>query len=581
MEDNRKKISIRQVATALLAIGFLEGFVIGFIVFLNPLKRALDGVLVQNYLHFRMFRLIALIFQRPFFDWLLFAVVLALLSTGSGMIIFLFTRSSAKRRGEGNGKNVWVMLASLRWLRIAGFFCLFLLLIVNGVVAFYSRDTVHPRPDVVLIVIDALRPDHMSSYGYAKNTTPAIDRLAREATLFKQAVVVFPRTTPSAVSIMTGLYPHTHGTRSLYVTGDMYETPGNNNLAEILLNENYRTAAFLDQRLLHPNSGLQQGFMTYRNLENDAEVTRQAVSWLERGKDDPRPFFLLLWYLAPHWPYNPLQKDLDLFSADPAYDLSLLFLRGKDPNQRCFSRLYTPEEMGLLISAYDAEIRQSDTAVGGILNYLRGKGLYQDTLIIVTADHGESLGEHDYYFDHGEYYYDTDALVPLIIKRPEQTGGVVVSYQVRSIDIFPTLLGVLGIRAPSEGVDLFSYGAGKPGGADGLIAFGENDYSMFPNNPKRYLKGIAGKWRMVRTGRWKLILIPHPGENIFEFYDLADDPAETNNLINDPAYRARIEELKKKLFGWIKEGDLRNTDAPQREEIAPSARKRLQSLGYL
>jgi len=574
-------IPIRKKIMPLLAIGCIEGFIIGFLICLNLFKNAFTCVTTQEYLHHRMFRLIALIFQRPFLIWLAVTVGVALVMLGLALISSLLAPIFRSRSGGEKKESGLDIILKTRWVKILGFGCLALLLIINAVIVFLGRNKIPPSPNVVFIIVDALRSDHMGCYGYHRNTTPNVDRLAQGATLFDQAVVVFPRTTPSAVSILTGLYPHTHGTRSLYISGDSYESPENLNLAEILLDKNYRTVAFLNQRLLHPNSGIQQGFSTYLNVENDAEVTRQAVSWLEKGRDDHRPFFLLLWYLSPHWPYNPSQEDLDLFAPDPKYDLRLLFLRGKDPNRRCFSKLYNSEEMDLLISAYDAEIHQADAAIGDFLDYLKEKRLYNDSLIVVTSDHGESLGEHDYYFDHGEYYYETDTLVPLVIKRPDQKANKNVPYQVRNIDIFPTVLGMLQVPYSCEGVDLFPVGIEEQAGLKNLIAFGETDYSVFTSNPRRYVGGTAGKWRMARTNRWKLLFIPHPREPIYEFYDLKNDPSEKNNLIEDPACQTEINELKKKLFEWIKKEDLQKTDGPTPEKISPASRERLKSLGYL
>ena len=577
----RSNIPVRKIVIPLLSIGLIEGFIIGFVICLKPLRSAFLCITAQRYFHYGMFRLIALIFKRSFLNWLEITGVVALATLGLGLTAFLISIFSRGRGSPEKKKNALESIVNAGWVRAVGFGCFLLLLILNAAISFVGRNKVPPGPNVILIVVDALRPDHMSCYGYQRNTTPNIDRLAREATFFNQAVVVFPRTTPSAVSILTGLYPHTHGTRSLYINGDSYELPENLNLAEVLLNKNYRTAAFLNQNLLHRNSGIQQGFSTYLNVESDLDVTRQAISWLEKERGDRRPFSLFLWYLSPHWPYNPSQEDLDLFAPSPKYDLRELFLRGKDPNQRCFSRLYNKEEVELLISAYDAEIHQADNAIGVLLDYLREEGIYQNSLIIVTSDHGESLGEHEYYFDHGEYYYDTDARVPLLVKRPGQDKQEIVPFQVRNIDIFPTILSVLKLPYICEGADLFPEGAEEKAAIKNLVAFGENDYSLFSNNPKRYLGGIAGKWRMARTNRWKLLFIPHPRSPVYEFYDLKNDPSEGNNLIDDPAYQRQISDLKKKLFSWLKPEDLKKTDAPGRENINAATRERLQSLGYL
>ena len=577
---NRSGRSGGRAAVFILSLGLLEGFIIGFVVTFNPLKRALFSVEAHKYLSYGMFRLIALLFRRPFLNWLAITVAVALATLVVGLTVF-FVSDLSRRMKKKTTKGSSSSLLHAGWLKAVAFGSLFFLLIINAVIFFAGTRSSPEHPNAILIIVDALRPDHMSCYGYGKNTTPNIDRLAEEAALFSEAVVVFPRTTPSAVSILTGLYPHTHGTRSLYVSGDSYESPGNLNLAEVLLNENYRTAAFLNQNLLHRDSGLRQGFNRYENLIDDLEVTRRAVSWLKKNGGGERPFFLLLWYLSPHWPYNPSRRDRVLFTDQPDERLKELFLRGMDPNQRCFAPIYDQEEIELLISAYDAEIHQSDRAVGVLLDYLRQAGLYRDSLIVITSDHGESLGEHGYFFDHGEYYYDTDARVPLLIKKPGRDKAEKLDFQVRNIDIFPTVLRMLNLSSDCEGVNLFPETAAGEEAILNLIAFGENDYSLFTANPRRHVEGIAGKWRMARTKRWKLLFIPHPRAPVYEFYDLKNDPGENENLIDDPAYQTRIKELKKKLFSWIKAEDLEKTDSPAVGDIHPATRARLKSLGYL
>lgn len=175
---------------------------------------------------------------------------------------------------------------------------------------------------------------------------------------------------------------------------------------------------------------------------------------------------------------------------------------------------------------------------------------------------------------------DSDATLLFTVGKIRKMNEII-PYQVRNIDIFPTVLGIMGIPYSCEGVDLFPAGDGAGTGLKNLIAFGETDYSVFTSNPRRYIKGTAGKWRMARTNRWKLLFIPHPGEPIYEFYDLENDSSENNNLIDDPMLQAEIIELKKKLFEWIREEDLRRTKGPELGEMGPAARERLKSLGYL
>jgi arylsulfatase A-like enzyme len=244
-------------------------------------------------------------------------------------------------------------------------------------------------------------------------------------------------------------------------------------------------------------------------------------------------------------------------------------------------KLYNQAEIDHLIAAYDAEIYAADKEIGIILDYLRDNGLYDNSIIVITADHGESLDEHDYYFEHGEYYYDTTALIPLAIKRPYQNTPALWEYQVRNIDIFPTILGELDLQAECEGKNLFPKNVEDERELRSMLAFGENDYNIHSNNTRRYIEGIAGKWRIARSNRWKLIMIPHPENTIYEFYDIVNDPGEERNLIASPEYQNEFQYLKTALLQWIKTEDMYDTEQIPPEQIPDDMRERLRSLGYV
>ena len=433
------------------------------------------------------------------------------------------------------------------------------------------------RPNVILIVVDTLRADHLGCYGYGRNTSPNIDRLASHATLFAPAVTVYPRTIPSAASLFTGLYPHTHGIRSMYEENIPAEFTL---LSELLKKAGYQTAAFVNHGAVARM--IARGFDVCRFCELDKIVSDGALSWLEGARLKDHPFFLLLWYLSPHWTYYPNNEEREIFELNgDEPNLQRLIARGENNPTRSFFNIYSDRELEFLLRAYDGEIHFSDRHMGRVLDYLKEQGLHDNSLIVVTSDHGESLGEHDYFFEHGEYYYDSTALVPLIIKRAGQKERKKIEMNFRTIDIFPTILGETGIDHSCEGEDIFRYLEEGPGNLVPLMAFGENDLNTLPGNPRRYIRGIAGKWRIVRTQQWKLIYIPHPEKDIFEFYDLQNDPSEEKNLIMIPTHQEKINKFKEELFKWIKKEDYRAVTEPSADRLSPAQKETLKSLGYI
>lgn len=438
------------------------------------------------------------------------------------------------------------------------------------------------KPNVLLIVVDTLRADHMSAYGYSRKTSPNFDALADSSALFLQNSTVINRTAPAAVSLATGLYPHTHGTRSNHVKSNMYASEGNLMLAEILKDAGLQTVAYVNQNLLAKKFGMGQGFDLYLNLDSDERVSEMAVDWLANKRDERRPFFMQLWYFSPHWPYVPSTEDLQRFTNSHNHDSRALAEKGMSVNSRAFSDLFDKQEREFLISSYDAEIYGVDHMVGQVIESLRAQNLFENTIVVITSDHGESLEGHGIHFEHGEFFYDETALVPLLIKRPHQTQAEIVDHPSRLIDIFPTVLSLVGLPYISvEGKNLFPTDPSEREHLEQLIAFGENGYRVWSNNRRRYVEGIAGKWRIARTSTSKLIYIPHPEQDIFEFYDIATDPNEQNNLVDDPICSAEIQILKAALFEWIKPEDFADIDPITEEQIPPDVRQRLKSLGYL
>ena len=380
-------------------------------------------------------------------------------------------------------------------------------------IAYASGQTTRPvapkslLPDVYLITIDTLRPDHVRAYGYDKIETPALDALAQDGIRFTRAFTPSPITNTSHTTILTGLLPSVHGVTDFAIP----LAPNHATWAELLKQKKYKTAAFigaviLDSKTLAP--GLDRGFDFYDNFPANAptksrwgrverrggEVVQHAEKWLSANRAGPH--FVWVHLYDPHDPYE---------APDP------------------FGQTYKDRP-------YDGEVAYADSVVADFVAYLKKNGLYQNSIIVVVGDHGEGLGEHGEE-THGIFLYDSTTHVPLIVKLPKANKSQVVEAQVRTTDILPTILDLLAIEAPAElsGSSLQAY-ISKAGGAD-RVAFGETDY------PLRF--GWA-PLRSVRTDGVKYIEAPKP-----ELYDLKTDTAELKNVYS--AADSRVEKLKTML----------------------------------
>ncbi len=430
-----------------------------------------------------------------------------------------------------------------------------------------SREAPIDRPHLLFISIDTLRADRLGCYGYERNTSPTLDRLAQQGVRFAHAYAQRALTWPSLSSIMTSLYPKTHGVRR-------NETPldrSNVTLPEILKNEGYRTAAFLSNYFHAPNRGfdVKQGWMGDRPV--DQAVTDQALAWLE-GIDPARErFFAWVHYLNPHSPYDPASPYREMFVSDPSGRF--------DGSHESLNEIYSkrlelePRDLAHINALYDAEIRQTDAEVERLLTWLDENQLARDTLIVFTSDHGEELYDHQSYFEHGCSIYDGALRIPWSLRWPGQIPErVVVESQVESIDILPTILELmdLPLRDSFEGrsaVGLWKGRADAP-----RLAYGEVQEQVFS----------------VRTGEWKYVHNPDafrplcvdPERGHFpieraELYDVQRDPGERQNLAAQ--HPDVVRELRGQIEGWLSS----NPREHEEHELSDEEIERLRALGYL
>ena len=487
------------------------------------------------------------------------------------------------------------------------------------------------RPNLLLITIETFRADRMHANGYPRLTTPNLDRLARQGVNFEQAVAQAPFTLPSIATVMTGLTPPLHRVRNHPAS----LPPEVDTIAERLSASGYKTAAMTRHSWLRRKSGFDQGFDEYHNNKFSAGLDARSLSlaasdWLHANGD--QPFFLWVHFIDPHFPYTPgypystlyapehqedsqvehlkslLERDLgDEFlptpyadlSGGPYLDLVLRYypdnaalldfaLRRRPRGEIFFGQAQYPEEsLEEVRDLYDGSLVYTDDNLGRILAVVDELELTDDTLVAVVGDHGEALGEHGLYFTHDFSLYDEMLRVPLVIRMPGRIpAAAVVEQQVRLLDLAPTFLELLGVDPlrDIEGVSLAPLVEG--GTLPFLPAFAESApyRRLFPEQTRVYYEGNLGKWRMIRTERWKLILIPHPDGNIYELYDLESDPGETVNLYDQ--LPGEVGKLMPLLREWLARDPDRNADRTAEEEEAlealdPAARQQLETLGYI
>ena len=394
---------------------------------------------------------------------------------------------------------------------------------------------------VVLISIDTCRADHLSCYGYSRKTSPNIDAVSAEAVRFNHCITPVPITLPAHSSMMTGTIPLYHKVRD----NENYRLDDSNvTLAEILRDNGFSTGAVIGAFVLDSEFGLDQGFDSYDdslqgkenkarvfyNERNAAEVTRLANIWLQEHQNEK--MFLFLHYFDVHAPY------------------------------RRHKRFVPPLRKHL----YDGEIIYTDYHISRVIRKLKELNLYDSTLLIITADHGESLRQHNE-TTHGFFIYHSTLHVPLIFKVP---GGpkAVVNDAVTLVDIVPTVCGLLGLKAPSavQGKDLSEYflkeGAGE----------GENDRFLYCESLMPTKLDVGPLIGLV-SGRWKYI---HTSES--ELYDLGRDPHETKNLLKQQSQQASI--MQEQLKSVVQNTNLKAVTA-KKTLLDEQTRNRLQSLGYI
>jgi len=396
--------------------------------------------------------------------------------------------------------------------------------------------------NVILITIDTLRADHLETYGYTRIRTPEINKLAQRGAVFEHAVASSPLTLPSHASILTGTFPVFHGIQD---NAGFSLSEDQLTLAEILSESGFATGAFVGSFVLDSRFGLDQGFDLYLAdfqltgmeiiapgyIQRKAEkVMDYATRWMKEQLSTGQPFFSWIHLYDPHAPYDPPSP---------------------------FSTLY-PDRL------YDGEIAYVDSVLENLGEFLREADIEEDTMLVLTSDHGESLGEHGEK-THGYFIYEATQHVPLIWVTPDGSlAGKRVADTVGTVDIAPTVLQLLDIQVPPvmQGEGLVPILLDEERGSREVYA--EIHY------PRLHFGW--SELRSIYRFPYKYIEAPRP-----ELYDLDKDPGETNNLVGTHSTLARS--LHDALMGLVKERSSKSSE--HRTDVEPQVAEALSSLGYV
>lgn len=404
--------------------------------------------------------------------------------------------------------------------------------------AYFIRKRSEPPQYVILIFMDAVRPDHLSCYGYERETSPRIDALAREGALFEDAVAQAPWTLSSVATVMTSTFPSQHGAKRREGVNVPMKA-GEETFVEMLASSGYLTCALSTAALYTPSLGLQQGFAESYVVGGNQDVLEKvaamqladaAVTWLRRHRDEK--CFLVVHHYDTHYPYRASPACINRF--DPDYNGEYR-LRFGDPSLRILKaaragRLseieLTEEDVTHIKALYDCEIVRTDASVGALVDSLDAWGRLDRAMIIITADHGEEFLEHGS-IEHGQTVYDESLKVPLVIYAPSCVdAGLRVPDQVGLIDLGPTILQSAGLAIPEhfEGRSLMPHMSSRFDPVETDLRPGGLPYSCYLAESVCH----RAERKALRCPPYKLIFDPFFGT--VELYNLDADPHEAENL---------------------------------------------------
>ena len=460
------------------------------------------------------------------------------------------------------------------------------------------------KPNILLIVLDALRPDHLSTYGYQKETSSNLSEIAKEGCLFTQAITTSIWTLPTFASLFSGAHTPRHNTHARnLILPDKITT-----LAEILSLHGYTTIGLSNTPLVSAATNLDKGFMhfslggrfnspltdhlnplqafinkryrrffKFRYGKGTPWAVKEIKRWTDRLKKDTNPFFIFAHFVETHLPYRPPREYEGRFFSDPSLLKDAERLDQNPAKHFMGTVKWGDKEVEILRFLYDAEIFYLDHSLREIFDHLRKGNILDNTLVIITADHGENLGEHGM-LDHQYCIYDTLLRIPLIIRYPSiWEKGKVIPDLVQTIDIFPTICDLLKLKRDDltnqiQGISLL-----RPEKRD--FAVSEYWYPWlrpFKKYPDFDTSRFEISYTAIRKGEHKLI---RTSGGRVELYHLKDDPGEGNNLIEKAP--EKVKELEVLLDRWLKDNHLPSLPGKTEEGFDQDIKEQLEGLGYL
>ncbi|MBD3261152.1 MAG: sulfatase-like hydrolase/transferase [Candidatus Altiarchaeales archaeon] len=434
------------------------------------------------------------------------------------------------------------------------------------------QNTVQSRPNLIILSLDTLRGDSVGYMGYVRNTSPALDEVAEHAYIYTKAFSHAPRTTPSHITLFTSLYPSQHLVPEYSSWNQSYAlSPEATTLTQLLNRSGYRCAAFTGGGNVAPETGLGRGFHAYETCDFPCYLPRLS-SFI--SENEGNPFFLFIHTYEIHSPYTPPESYVNYFGSDYGGGITVnktLLMFEAEKQEKSIHDVYfsyvdreNEQDIFRLKQLYDAEIRySSDVLVSRLIGELREHGLYENTLLIITSDHGEEFMEHGG-LEHWRLYNE-HIHVPLIIKLPYQRKQKKVKQYVGLIDVAPTVLDYLDISTPGsmQGVNLLEVNESF-------------NRPLFSERITNLDAECLFQKAMIHPPH-KYVWCPLTGYE--KVYDLSKDPGELNP--NSGVGARRLVELRRAFFDWM--NHTLHTSLPPTKLMQPSpqTRERLRKLGYL
>ncbi len=438
-----------------------------------------------------------------------------------------------------------------------------------------AKDKARPA-NIVLIVIDTLRADHLGCYGYFRDTSPNIDAFAKQSIFFEQAYAPMATTLPAHVSLFTGLYPLEHNI--LANAGDggqpFRSKPSMRSIVELAKEDGCVTAGFVGATPLKRVAGLDIGFDTYVQPETaqaDAgPTTDAALAWLNQHSHER--FLLFVHYFDPHVPYNPPAPYHSMFTTDPELQAFIAEREIPDVVRPGLCRGRVPTVTHVATNLYDGEIRYCDEHVGRLLDSLRQRGLWENSVIILTADHGEGLNQHDWP-QHGRTWNE-QVHVPLMIRFPRADTALPKRFTplVSLIDVFPTVLGQLkpgwadAFQSQARGVD--------------VLASGFQERPVLAERSARNCGEFGGPLYALTSPQWRYHYTPDKPDLLF---DRQLDPHELHNVARE--FAAQTEQMRRQTLKLVaalkKRGESFGSGDAKPLELDPQLQREMKALGYV